>query len=248
MKLVHRLTVFNLFSLKNQNFLQFFSVSLILLTTFLTSLTQAAIIGSDQRKSSNNIYYPSSAITKLSFTRNGKTSFCTAPMISSRMAVTNSHCLNNSRNLIVTSGIHKAKVIKVLNPSRLDFSFLILSDDIGHEIGWFGLADYKHSFYVNRKLIQLQGYSKDKGFYEESSKCSSRHMYEGISAVFGHDCDTVPGSSGAPLFINKAGKAYIVGLNTASAQSKACGVYSPKNCTNIAITSGVIHKALKSLK
>lgn len=247
MKLIQNNSLIHLIPSKNQKFLQLLNVSFLILTVFLSSQVAASIIGTDQRVSTKNIYFPSSAITKLHFTRAGKASFCTAPMIDSRIAVTNAHCLKDSKALLVQSGPYQAKVIKVITPTRQDFSFLILSNEIGYETGWFALADYNHTRFVNKQAIQLEGYSRDKGFYAQSQKCASRYLYRG-GQVYGHDCDTAPGSSGAPLFVEQKGKAYLVGINRASSKKQQCSLYNHLECTNIAISGSVIKKAFIQLK
>ena len=237
-------------SLKVSNFLQTFNVSLLFsIIILINSNIFAGIIGQDERVKKEASYYPSTAIAKLQFIKNGKKQFCTAPLIASNVAVTNAHCLKNAKSLRFLTHNEQVRISKLWVSKNHDFGFIFLNEPIGHKVGWFSLKNYHAKQVLNKNVINLEAHSNDMGFFEQKGHCSIKYVYN--QAQFngiGHDCDTLPGSSGAPLFIKQGEKAVLLGINSSSTSVGSCSIYHPGKCTNIGVKSSSIISALQKFK
>lgn len=212
----------------------------------------SAIIGQDQRVPSTSQKYPFSAIGKIRFIQKGKSSFCTAPLISAQIAVTNAHCLQGEKSSFSVGGKNiKIKRIWVSKSYQAgaklhDLGFIILTKPVGNKIGWFELRSYDHFQIENKAIFNLSGYSQDLDFYTLKKKCKAKHQVR--SYVFSHDCDTNFGSSGAPLFITHKSlkRAILLGINAKTSSPQKCEKFSP-TCQNYAVNSAAILSELRKI-
>lgn len=222
---------------------------------------QATIIGIDDRIPSSHEGYPASAIGKLIFTKNGSRQFCTAPLISSQVAITSAHCVLNSKDVKISIlgrdfPLSSKRIFTTTdfknNPqaSLADYAFIILPQAIGKQAGWFSLIDYDHQEFGQRDIFKLKGFAADISsqdrFFSLQSNCSSIETLE--QGIMTHNCDTGPGSSGAPLYrIKKStNKAYLFGMNTKTSSRKTCRA-ADRDCVNYAVDSSEIKSAYNKL-
>jgi protease YdgD len=100
----------------------------------------------------------------------------------------------------------------------MDFAFVYLAEPIGHVVGWMdvtGLGSTEIADLVagGGPDIMQAGYSYDRdGVMTGNLDCPFVEL--GPSSTLIHECDTLQGDSGSPLFISDGGRYRIIGIES----------------------------------
>ncbi|NNG03655.1 MAG: trypsin-like serine protease [Inquilinus sp.] len=115
----------------------------------------------------------------------------------------------------------------------LDYAFILLSEPIGHDVGHFvvhELSSDEIEQAVARQwaTITQAGYSGDSEFQLTAHiGCLIVDYYN--DNTISHECDTLPGDSGSPIFVKRDGEYEVIALDSA--------VYGGARPNNIAVDS-----------
>lgn len=115
----------------------------------------------------------------------------------------------------------------------LDYAFVLLSRPIGEQVGHFSvhelMADEIESAVSQEwEKITQAGYSGDTE-YQLSAHIGCLIVDYYSDNTISHECDTLPGDSGSPIFIEREGRYEVIALDSA--------VYGGARPTNIAVDS-----------
>lgn len=190
--------------------------------------------------------YPFNAVVKLRF--NGK--YCTATMISSRIAITAAHCLEVTGDrieypaaiMLTKLGIdkslplfvdiyftHKGENQEWDKKRRNDWAVLVTKEKFESNQGFLPVSkDIPKSIFNLTQKIMLPGYSSDlnKGHYMNLHYgCNFKIGQKEDSDYYITNCENAKGSSGAPVIT--ADKPYkIIGIHTAQVATPKDDFYS----------------------
>lgn len=126
--------------------------------------------------------------------------------------------------------------ISFLNTSEmdgLDYAFVLLAEPIGDEVGYFKVHELiaeEIEGAVSREWekITQAGYSGDTE-YQLSAHVDCVIVDYYSDNTISHECDTLPGDSGSPIFIERNGEYQVIALDSA--------VYAGARPNNIAVDS-----------
>ena len=180
-----------------------------------------------------------------------KGAYCTASLIAKDLILTNHHCVpgkGNVEKVLLTMGYLKPRTrkgvaqypvrLKPIEASRdLDYAILKVEGNPGGEWGTIGLSDKTPDALSTLFVIHHPG-----GFpkYVTRGRCQTSDP-----AIDGHDllhkCDTLPGSSGAPIFDNNSRK--VVALHYSAVALR--GLNAGKQIASLAQASPLIARLVK---
>lgn len=101
-----------------------------------------------------------------------------------------------------------------------DWAFLTLDRPIGHEVGWMTIeplttAELEHGVLSGSLYVMQGGYSGDSmAFLSANLNCPVVDVWDD-NTIF-HECDTLQGDSGSPLFVAEDGVYRIIALESAT--------------------------------
>ena len=115
----------------------------------------------------------------------------------------------------------------------LDYAFVLLSDPIGEQVGHFEVhevmrEEMESAVSQQWDKITQAGYSGDTE-YQLSAHIGCLIVDYYSDNTISHECDTLPGDSGSPIFIERGGEFQIIALDSA--------VYEGTRPNNIAVDS-----------
>ncbi len=202
----------------------------------LSSEAMEVVIGRDNRRRiSPTTSYPWRAICSLKIrTKTGKNYIGTGWMISPRTVITAGHCVYMHReggwpaSIEVIPGLNGAsrpygsvkatsfRSVKGWTKSKkrnYDYGAIILpkSKKLGLRTGTFGVA-CKSLISTMASKLNLSGYPADKGGNTQWFMSKRPKLVTARTIVY--DIDTYGGQSGAPVWIKKGNKRYVVGIHT----------------------------------
>lgn len=101
---------------------------------------------------------------------------------------------------------------------HLDFAFLRLEEPIGETVGWFNIAELDSS--LRESLLGPDGPKVSQaGYSADSNRRLTAHIgcrllrFEENDTVL-HECDTMEGDSGSPLFFAQDGQYWMIALES----------------------------------
>jgi len=156
---------------------------------------------------------------------------CTAVIIDEDLILTNRHCLGissagqlspdfwsttsfetgvNNGNPKYTSSLVEARWSSEVE----DFAILRLNEKIGNRTGFPEIEWTDRAYFKTNRAVFLVGHNADSSTVSPShQECSTRGLVVGLEYTVMHDCDTLEGSSGSPLFSSLKNDAKLVGYN-----------------------------------
>ena len=201
-----------------------------------------SIFGSDDRKpvANNNLgVMPYRALVKIIIFEGGKKKVaCSGAVVGHHHVLTAAHCIydkesdwQHSNLTIETSDGAKYIVVKqAVNPDYdvdvaaeeegwywnipEDAALLETRKAIGKEIGYLAISDFLRG--ERRADLMLVGYHGDDGMEQlKEQTCKAKiHWWMNLDRAEYH-CDSVSGSSGSPLLIQRGGNWNVVGIHVA---------------------------------
>ena len=162
---------------------------------------------------------------------------CTGTLIAPNIVLTGGHCLVNlgeadnppmlfsagyeDGNAVATSrvtGYHVPERWRLAEEEGMDFGFFYLEQPLGDQLGWMNigtLTPQEIAGYANGTgpdILQA-GYSADQpGVLTGNLSCPFVELASQNRLV--HECDTVQGDSGSPLFVQDANGYRIIGVES----------------------------------
>ena len=133
----------------------------------------------------------------------------------------------------IATGYDYEKFINGSTMDGLDYAFILLSRPIGLEVGYFdvyelSVDEIKNAVAQRWDQVTQAGYSGDTEFQLSAHVgCDIVDYYE--DNTISHECDTLPGDSGSPIFIQRGGEFQVIALDSA--------VYEGTRPNNIAVDS-----------
>jgi len=129
-----------------------------------------------------------------------------------------------------------------------DWALLKIDRDLGVRYGFFGFYHELDNIEQFEQKLYLAAFSADRDHGEALSLHENCSMKKLLTSMFYHDCDTTRGSSGAPIWIEKDGKHYLVGFHFGEArddrEESYIGIPYREKHTNMAIRPEVWVKEL----
>lgn len=182
----------------------------------------------DDRRPVRAVRAPSKWIGKLVGPGGGG---CTAGLVGPDLILTAAHCvIDESRNAVQRGsykfhyGLVGGRAVATSGITRIwygtthpkaqrvdDWAILRLKKPLGARYGWMGVKDIDLSQHLDEKNIGVTGYTSRYLRGQTASVvqgCSFKRQM-GSGTVL-HDCDTLPGNSGAPMYRAEKGKDGIV--------------------------------------
>jgi len=143
----------------------------------------------------------------------GKFATCTATLIASDLIITNHHCIpgrgasGKVRQAKLELGYYEVgpsndfrtysvRASPIASSSEMDFSVLRVDGRPGDKYGWARINLRAPTQGEELRIVHHPG----GDIKQVSENCSAGPITSRRTAQFGHKCDTLPGSSGAPIF------------------------------------------------
>ncbi len=185
-----------------------------------------AIFGTDGR-SPKPAGYPFTTVGRV-VTNKGS---CTGTLVGTNVVVTNAHCvIDSATKKLVAGGVrfegdlrdgtssNKAKALWVWwgtnDPDKFqqsDWAVLELDQDLGNRLGWMGTRDFR----TYPMSVSNIGYTSSYQNGKNAGYSPSCLIHERQDDRLLHDCDTLPGHSGGPLYVMiDGGWPHLVGIHS----------------------------------
>lgn len=228
------------------------------------------VFAPDDRKPTHGTQAPSRWIGQLILPSGG---MCTATLVYSDLILTAAHCVINKKATALRGGIFRFRLgvtrgravdesdvsdvwTGTLNTSAQrasDWAILRLKKPLGEVYGWMGVHASDLEALLGQDVIGITGYSTAyRAGQTASAEFGCRFTVARQNGTFLHDCDTLPGISGAPMYrvLRDEGgieHSFIVAINVASPKDSHgnpyVGISYSDKYANIAVpTAGVMSK------
>lgn len=172
-----------------------------------------------------NIYNPSHAVAKLVFSIDGSQQACSGFLVTDDELLTNQHCIDRKETCIgnafaifgyeetdtgLNKGVQFACIELIDSDPKLDFALIRLAGHPGSTYGHLELTrrvptDHEQTYLIQHPEGKPKQIARKQCFISTLSADAIEPKTD-----FGHQCDTISGSSGSPLL----GKDYkVIGLH-----------------------------------
>lgn len=202
---------------------------------------------------------------------------CTASLVGRDLILTAAHCVINRKTGAVDKGTYRFKLSLIRGEASAesgvryvwfgtrapsdhrasDWAILRLSKALGDQYGWMGVNAFDLKTIIDQDVIGVTGYaSRYQDGKTASVEFGCRFTVANSDGSFLHDCDTLPGVSGAPIYrFNLDGGGvphyYVVAINVASPKDSRgnpyIGIDYSDKYANIAVPATSFIATLKAI-
>jgi V8-like Glu-specific endopeptidase len=173
----------------------------------------------DDRQPVSRFREPSRWVGKLELPHG---SACTATLVHKDLILTAAHCVVDKETQTIRQGTYKFRLGLTAGKARVssgvtqvwigsttpserritDWAILRLARPLGERYGWVEIEDVDLKGIIDQDLLWIVGYSSGyRDGLTASVESSCRFTVAQETGTFLHDCDTLPGVSGAPMFV-----------------------------------------------